>query len=195
MTKRQRGRPPGVGPDAVRAVALRLFGDHGYDSVTLTQIAREAGVSRTTLFSMFPTKRDFMWVDHEIRRERLRDLVSSFRGDVDELLERAMLTISDYTVEEHPVLAQRHRLVAASAELQAYSALKFAEVADEISSWVRSHHPNRDAVRIDRVARALMAVASDIVREWAHTPASQDLQPYLKERLAPFVSALRPLLS
>lgn len=195
MTTRGRGRPRGVTAEDVRSVALDLFTAHGYDNVTLTRIAREAGISRTTLFMMYPTKRDIVWVDHEIRRGRLHDVLTDAADGVIETLERALCTIAHYRIDEHAVLAQRHSLVYGSAELEAYSSLKSAEVADEIAAWVGAHTAGVDGVRVERVVRALMTVSSDIVREWAQSPPEQDLEPYLRERLAPFVRALAPLLS
>lgn len=40
----------------IAEVALRLFGERGYDAVTVNEIAEAAGVAKVTLFSYFPTK-------------------------------------------------------------------------------------------------------------------------------------------
>lgn len=42
--------------DRLQEAALRLFEEHGYDNVTVEQIASAAGVSHMTFFRHFPTK-------------------------------------------------------------------------------------------------------------------------------------------
>jgi AcrR family transcriptional regulator len=42
----------------IREVANRLFTERGYDTVTVAEVAREAGVSSVTVFNHFPRKED-----------------------------------------------------------------------------------------------------------------------------------------
>ncbi len=48
----------------ISEAAARLFLEHGYDAVTVAQIAREAGVSSVTVFNHFPRKED-LFLDRE----------------------------------------------------------------------------------------------------------------------------------
>src|SRR5580698_2733735 len=54
--------------ETIAATAIRMFLDAGFDQVSITDIAREADVSRRTLFAYFPTKEDLVlqrFADHE----------------------------------------------------------------------------------------------------------------------------------
>lgn len=55
-------------------VANRLFFERGYEAVTVAEIAREAGVSRVTVFNHFPRKEDlFMDRAADLLRSTVRD--------------------------------------------------------------------------------------------------------------------------
>ncbi|WP_229869661.1 TetR/AcrR family transcriptional regulator [Streptomyces flaveolus] len=42
---------------------MRLFTDHGYDAVTVADVAEAAGVSAMTVYRHFPTKEDLVLID------------------------------------------------------------------------------------------------------------------------------------
>ncbi len=51
-------------PDAqgrLLRAALELFSEHGYDATTTAQIAERAGLTKTTLFRLFPDKREIVF--------------------------------------------------------------------------------------------------------------------------------------
>jgi AcrR family transcriptional regulator len=47
--------------EAISAAALALFAEHGYDAVTVADVARRAGVSVATVFNYFDTKEDLFF--------------------------------------------------------------------------------------------------------------------------------------
>ena len=118
----------------IREVANRLFLERGYDSVTVAEVAREAGVSSVTVFNHFPRKED-LFLDRtadaiELLRTAVRDrvpgtdVVESLRETAFRLFkERHPLSGVDErsapffrTVSESPALVARVREIL--AELQ-----------------------------------------------------------------------------
>lgn len=69
----------------ISEVATRLFLERGFDTVTVAEVAREAGVSSVTVFKHFPRKEDLL-LDREVDAvELLRSAVRDRAQDVDVL--------------------------------------------------------------------------------------------------------------
>ncbi|TCW85624.1 TetR/AcrR family transcriptional regulator [Burkholderia sp. SRS-46] len=98
------------------ATAARLFDAHGYDTVTMEQIAAEADVAKRTLYNHFPTKEAVLahWLEGELARDLAhlqRDVArrKSFASRI-----ACVLDASAAWCEQHPVylLAYlRHRFL------------------------------------------------------------------------------------
>src|ERR1041384_7757078 len=59
---------------AISEAAIGLFLRHGYDQVSVAQVAEAAEVSRRTLFAYFPAKEDLVvhrFADHETESARV----------------------------------------------------------------------------------------------------------------------------
>src|SRR5881275_1648549 len=63
--------------EAIAQTARRLFLEHGFDAVTVDDVARAADVSRKTVFNYFPTKEDLFYGRMEIFEE---DLLAAIRS-------------------------------------------------------------------------------------------------------------------
>ncbi|WP_236797065.1 TetR family transcriptional regulator [Amycolatopsis sp. GM8] len=60
--------------EAISNAAIDLFIEHGFDQVSITQVAEAAEVSRRTLFTYFPAKEDLVvhrFADHETEAARI----------------------------------------------------------------------------------------------------------------------------
>jgi AcrR family transcriptional regulator len=87
--------------EAILVHAMALFGEHGYDAVTVADVARAAGVSEKTVFNYFPAKEDLVFNEGQARRDALIDairtrppgasLVEPFRSQTEELIARVEL--------------------------------------------------------------------------------------------------------
>jgi AcrR family transcriptional regulator len=62
--------------EAIAATALRLFGERGFEQVTVAEIARAADVSEQTVYNHFPTKEQLVFGGGE---EHIAELVASVR--------------------------------------------------------------------------------------------------------------------
>ena len=56
-------------------VGARLFTEHAYDEISMSQIARQAGISKALLYHYFPSKRDYFVATLAGGAEELRALV------------------------------------------------------------------------------------------------------------------------
>ncbi|MFC4946855.1 TetR/AcrR family transcriptional regulator [Pseudonocardia sp. GCM10023141] len=115
-------------------VATRLFLDRGYDTVTVAEIAREAGVSSVTVFNHFPRKEDLFLDRQDDAADLLRSAVRDRADGVDVLasLREATLQLFDtrhplsgvdgrsvpffHTVAGSPALVARAREIASDLE-------------------------------------------------------------------------------
>jgi AcrR family transcriptional regulator len=119
----------------IREVANRLFIERGYDSVTVAEVAREAGVSSVTVFNHFPRKEDLFL-------DRTSDAVDFLRAAIRDRApgEDALAGLRDMSVrlfeERHPLSgvdelsAGFFRTVAGSADLVA----RAREIAAELQA-------------------------------------------------------------
>ena len=118
----------------IREVANRLFIERGYDSVTVAEVAREAGVSSVTVFNHFPRKED-LFLDRTVDAIELLQAAVRERGEgVDALssLHETSVSLFDArhplsgvdersagffrTVAESPALVARAREIASELE-------------------------------------------------------------------------------
>ncbi len=62
--------------EALRHAALASFASKGFSKVTVTELAREAGVTERTFFRHFPTKEAVLFQDYETQVEWLADALT-----------------------------------------------------------------------------------------------------------------------
>ena len=97
--------------------AHRLFGERGFESVTVSEIARAAEVSEVTVFNYFPTKEDLFFGGMQFFEEQLIEAVRNrARG------ESAVSAFRRRVLEGAPALATKERYAAIKRAAQAISA-------------------------------------------------------------------------
>jgi AcrR family transcriptional regulator len=129
--------------DAIAAAAMELFRAHGFDAVTVAEIARAADVSEKTVFNHFATKEDLVFPRGDERQAALIEtiadrppgasVVEPFRRWTDGFLDRvAAGDVDDVITVAHLVRgsdALRNRLFLGWEEEAAWLAPVIAQAA------------------------------------------------------------------
>jgi len=178
--------------DRIRASALRLFGEQGYDATTVEQIAAAAGVSHMTFFRYFPAKEDVALSDSydpllagllgqtpdtwpltdRIRTALLQGLRQLYDADRDTLLAQNKLIIAT------PAL--RERLWASQMDTQQL-----------ILQALGTGQDNPQPSFTDRVTvAACLAAATTAILTWVENDGTPEL-PHLIEQAFDTLSHLR----
>lgn len=189
------------GPETRRRisdVATRMFLDRGFDTVTVADVAREAGVSSVTVFKHFPRKEDLLFDREEDAVEILRSAVRDRSPGVDvlESLRRVAFRLLDdrhalsgvkdgsipffRTVAASPALIARAREIAAELERTLRELLEDDEEFDGDAALFA-------ALVIAGYVTVLTATARRVIEEGAPDPVIEDH----RARLTRLFDALR----
>ncbi|GAA4162158.1 TetR/AcrR family transcriptional regulator [Gryllotalpicola daejeonensis] len=115
-----RGRPLAFDRDAVAATAIALFGERGYDAVSMDDIAQAAAVSRRNLFRHFASKAELIWDGFApVMRARSEALQGAASLSPFAALERATLAGAD-ALPDLAAARTRLRIIATHPELIAF---------------------------------------------------------------------------
>ncbi|MBO9051003.1 TetR family transcriptional regulator [Curtobacterium flaccumfaciens] len=170
MNDRPTGRPRTIDPDAVSLVALRLFDDQGFDAVSMDDVAAAAGVSRRSLFRLFPNKAALVWGGLDEFAARFREALRSRPADEPSAVALRAAYRIGATFPDDAVEVTRHRLrvIRANPSLEHVGAATVTALTDEILRYVAE----RDGVTADDLAVAvrahtLAAAASAALTWWA----------------------------
>ncbi len=125
--------------EAIAATARRLFGERGFDAVTVAEIAVAADVSEKTVFNHFATKEDLVFAGGEARLAQLQaDIVRRRPGtsvlDVFRASSEAMLDVVAAGETENSLVVPR--IVRDSPALQERLAAGWAREADTLVAAV-----------------------------------------------------------
>lgn len=131
--QRSSGRPKGADSAARRAEILdaaeQLFSAEGYRGVSMSMIAREAGISQTGLVHHFPTKDDLLGAVLDRRDERDTEQINLTDSRHGWDLVHALTDLVRHN-ETQPTMVRLYASVAGEAVTEGHPA----------SAWLRRHH-------------------------------------------------------
>jgi AcrR family transcriptional regulator len=163
----------------LEAAALRLFGERGFDAVTVDDIAAEADVSRRTFFRYFASKEDVLLADHQVQLARLREAMAARPPDEPILtaLRNALLSITGDFEDRRERVILRGRIMRETPSLQARSLVHQKAWEDAMQEMV-ADRLGVDALadlRPGVVAATALAAMRVAFNNWLNAGATGDL--------------------
>jgi AcrR family transcriptional regulator len=182
--------------DALRQAALKSFARKGFANVTVTELAREAGVTERTFFRHFPTKEAVLFQDYETQLEWLAEALSQ-RPPSEPLFDAVLASVAafpyDIEVVRQAAIA-RTELISAD-RIAGHLRVVQSSFARVLTEFVRNR--NRDTPNIDlgaEVAGSALAAALVVaVENWGRNGCADDLGEQVAASLDLVRSGLAPL--
>ncbi len=194
------GRPRASSRETLAEAACELFLEKGYEATSIADIARRAGVSRSSFFNYFGSKGDVLWAGLDERLIALdARLAADETTDAAADVRAAAATVADRFAPDSLALA----LVNATAmglsdELEREAALRRSRIARAVSARLR--RGGADRLRADVAGAAIGGAVLAALDAWAHDGAGRSdlariLQRALQAAAAPLTggSAVRQL--
>lgn len=150
VEQRRGGRPPaGTDPQKRRQILEgggRVFSTLGFDAASMSDVAREAGVSKATLYVYFQDKEHlFTAVCAERRDRNISEMIAML--DADKPLEEMLLAFGSEILRKisQPFVVAAHRIVIGVAERMPEIGNEFFEagplrIADAFAAFIEKHN-------------------------------------------------------
>ncbi|MEL0319102.1 MAG: TetR family transcriptional regulator [Aquiluna sp.] len=168
VAKRGRGRPVTTDPSAVGLTALRLFAERGIENVTMDEVAEAAGISRSNLFRLFPSKSAVVWGGmHQFNAELRSKLEVNPETDIVKLLHTSWVEAMHVLDESLETVRLRLKLIASSPEIYGWGHGQLEESREVIEDAVRKL--SSDSMRPRVISAAMISVSMSILVWWAQT--------------------------
>lgn len=148
----------------VVAESTRLFAAQGYDATTVDEVAHAAGTSRRTLFRMFHSKEDLIFVDHELLLTEVDRLLAASSADPwRSVCNGAELVFAHY--DRHRELAvQRYLVVSQTPALRDRELVTTYRYQRLFEDSLRDRLPDAAHERIIAFSAAVIAVHNFLLR-------------------------------
>ncbi|MQM26289.1 TetR/AcrR family transcriptional regulator [Glycomyces albidus] len=163
--------------------AFELFAEHGFEQVTVAEIAGRAGLTERTFYRHFADKREVLFPD-------ANPLVTGLA----EALERApeaphpIATVAavledagGFFADRHAYSRRRNAVIAANAELREREAVKLALMADTLAGGLRARGVPDPAASL--AAEAGIAVFKVAHARWVADPEPRDLRELMRDAM------------
>ena len=163
------GRRPSTTQAHITDVALELFATHGFDEVSVDDVAQAAGIARRTLFRYYPSKNAIPWGDFDAHLDHMRTLLAEADPTVGvgQTLRTALLAFNRFDPAESTRHRRRMALILETHALQAHSMTMYAGWRTVVAEFVaRRRGERQDSLVPQTVAWTLLGVALSAYEYW-----------------------------
>ena len=184
--KRSRGRPVTTDPAEVGLTALRLFVEHGIDKVTMDDVAIAAGISRSNLFRVFPSKAAVVWGGiHRFNDALVKAVENSTEQRVVPLLHKAWVEAIQSSNTPLEVIRLRLKLIASSPEVMGWGQGQLEESRKVLEAAIAKVE-GKDSVKPAMISAAITSASMAVLAWWAQTDDPRHPSVVLDESFSEF---------
>ena len=125
--------------DRLRQAALDLFAERGFESTTVAEIAKRAGLTERTFFRHFADKREVLFAGSEALEERLVRTVAEAPASAAPLdaVAAGLAALGEVLPQRAETSRRRQVVIAANAELQERELIKLASLSEALAGALR----------------------------------------------------------
>jgi mycofactocin system transcriptional regulator len=163
------GRRRSTTQDHITDVALDLFANYGFGSVSVDDVAQASGIARRTLFRYYSSKNAIPWGDFDAHLQHFRDLFAQVDDNepLSPALRSALLAFNTFDPSETERHRQRMRVILQTAELQAYSMTMYAGWRGVVADFVAARIGGKAGDLVAQsVAWLMLGVALSAYEHW-----------------------------
>jgi AcrR family transcriptional regulator len=182
--------------EALRRAALASFARKGFSKVTVTELAREAGVTERTFFRHFPTKEAVLFADYETQVEWLAEALAQ-RPEPESLFDAVLASVANFPYDLEVVrqaATARNELISAD-RIAGHLRVVQSSFAGVITDFVKKRDSGTpDIDLLAEVAGATLAAALVVaVENWGRNGCTGDLGEITARCVNLVQSGLAPL--
>jgi AcrR family transcriptional regulator len=161
--------------------ALALYGERGFDQVTVAEIAGRAGLTERTFFRHFADKREVLFAGSGMLQEVLVRAVAEAPDDSPpiDVVVAALAAVGALFEERRDRARQRQAIINANPELQERELIKLATLATALAGALREHGIAASAARL--IGQAGIAVFQVAFERWVNDTGRRGLPDFIQE--------------
>lgn len=154
----------------LQQAAIDLYDQHGFDQVTIAEIAARAGVTERTFYRHFADKREVLFDGETNLRAQLVAAVAEAPSDLEPLgvLQHAYLAAVPLLEGNRRLSEPLRRIIAATPSLVERQQAKTAAITDALAGGLRERGVSASTASL--TARIGMAVFSHVATTWFAQP-------------------------